>query len=174
MVDSSAKVACPVARRLLKTYASAVRVLRDARAPLLRGMLPKDPGFRASREAVDEATRVLSSARREYWRHLRTHGCRNAELGGRQRETEDRLRKDMLEARELFDSASEKHDYLISLSADSAGTPDGGLAFEQAQRVRVRAYEVYFEALRRYADYAVFGELPADPGGRGSEQSKPN
>jgi len=105
---------------------------------------------------------------------VRTHGCRNTASASNERETEDRLRREMLQARELFDSASEKHDYLISLSADSTGTPDGGLAFEQAQRVRVRAYEVYFEALRRYADYAVFGQLPADPGDQGPQQSKPN
>ena len=159
-------MACPVARRLLKTYASAVRVLREARTPLLAGLLPKDPGFAASREAVDEATRVLAAARRrilaapaDAW----LPQCR----AGRPRSGKPRTgcEKICSQARELFDSASEKHDYLISLSADSAGTPDGGLAFEQAQRVRVRAYEVYFEALRRYADYAVFGELPADPGG---------
>lgn len=167
-------MSCPVARRLLKTYANAVRVLREARAPLLQGMLPKDPGFPASRDAVTEATQVLTSARREYWRHVRAHGCRNTGSRSSERETEDRLRRDMLQARELFDSASEKHDYLISLSADATGTPDGGLAFEQAQRVRVRAYELYFEALRRYADYAVFGQLPADPGDPDTPQPKPN
>jgi hypothetical protein len=137
-------------------------------------MIPKDPGFVTSREAVDEATRVVASARREYLRHLREHGCRTAATGGREQETENHLRSEMLQARELFDSASEKHDYLISISADAAGTPDGGMAFEQAHRVRVQAYEVYFEALRRYADYAVFGELPPKPESTHSQQSKPN
>lgn len=155
-------------------YSSAVRVLREARAPLLAGMLPMDPGFAAAREAVADASLVLTSARRAYWRHLQSHGCHNTARAGREQEIEDRLRTAMLQARELFDGASEKHDYLISLSADFAGTPDGGMAFEQARRVRVRAYEVYFEALRRYADYAVFGELPEDPGTAGSQQSKPN
>ena len=167
-------MACPVARRLLKTYARAVRAFREARAPLLAGLLPKDPAFSAAREAVAEATQVLTSARQAYWRHLRTHGCHNTARADRKQETEDRLRIEMLQARELFDSASEKHDYLMTLSADAVGTPDGGMAFEQARRVRVRAYEVYFEALRRYADYAVFGELPQDPGSADSERPKPN
>jgi hypothetical protein len=167
-------VACPVARRLIKTYSSAVRVLRAARAPLLAGMLPHDPQFAAARDRVAEATEALTLARREYWRHVRTHGCGHRSRTGRKQEIEDRLRKEMLMARELFDGASEKHDYLISLSADSAGTPDGGMAFEQARRVRVRAYEVYFEALRRYADYAVFGDLPEDREAQPPEPSKPN
>ena len=148
--------------------------MRAARAPLLAGMLPNDPQFAAARDAVAEATHVLTAARREYWRHVRTHGCGQRAKAGGQQQIEDRLRKEMLLAREMFDGASEKHDYLISLSADAAGTPDGGMAFEHARRVRARAYEVYFEALRRYADYAVFGELPEDPGARGPVQSKPN
>lgn len=137
-------------------------------------MLPQDPGFLTSRDAVAEATQILTSARREYWRHLRSHGCPGGARRGRKQETEDLLRKEMLQARSLFDSASEKHDYLISLSVDAPGTPDGGMAFEQAHRIRVRAYEIYFEALRRYADYAVFGDLPEDRGSGGSAQSKPN
>ena len=167
-------MACPVARRLIKTYSHAVRVLRGARAPLLAGMLPEDPQFTVARTAEAEAVRALTSARREYWRHVRTHGCAHLPKTGRKQEIEERLRQEMLMARELFDGASEKHDYLVSLAADSAGTPDGGMAFEQARRVRVRAYEVYFEALRRYADYAVFGELPEDQEAREPVQSKPN
>jgi hypothetical protein len=136
-------------------------------------MLPQDPGFPAASEAVAEATQVLTSARRAYWLHLRTHGCPSAPRRSRKQETEDRLRSEMLQARSLFDSASEKHDYLITLSADAAGTPDGGMAFEQARRTRVRAYEVYFEALRRYADYAVFGDLP-EVSDKVAGSSKPN
>ena len=164
-------MACPVAKRLLKTYSHAVRGFRQARTPLLAGLLPNDPGFLDAREAVTAATHAVTSARREYWRHVREHGCPSAARSGRKHEIEDRLRTEMLDARALFDSASEKYDYLISLSADAAGTPDGGMAYEQARRVRVRAYEIYFEALRRYADYAVFGELPEETG---AEQSKPN
>jgi hypothetical protein len=136
-------------------------------------MLPNDPQFAAARDAVAEATHVMTAARREYWRHVRTHGCGQRAKAGSQ-QFEDRLRKEMLLAREVFDGASEKHDYLISLSADAAGTPDGGMAFEHARRVRARAYEVYFEALRRYADYAVFGELLEDSEARGPGHSKPN
>jgi hypothetical protein len=167
-------MACLIAKRLLKAYSRAVRALREANAPLVSGMLPKDPGFSAAHEAVAEATRILTAARREYWRHLRTHGCPSGARASGRQEMENRLRKEMLLAREVFDGASEKHDYLISLAADAAGTPDGGMAFEQARRVRVRAYEVYFEALRRYADYTVFGDLPEDSGNPASASSKPN
>ena len=61
-------------------------------------------------------------------------------------------------ARGIFDDAVEKHDYLIGLSADIGDAPDGGMACAQAKYVRVRAYTLYLEALRRYADYAMLGE----------------
>jgi len=68
----------------------------------------------------------------------------------------------MLEARELFDSAFEKHDYLLRLSADCDGAPDGGIAIELARRACIQAHEVYLEAMRRYSDQSVFGGLPED------------
>jgi len=37
------------------------------------------------------------------------------------------------------------------------------MAFEQARRIRLRAYDVYTEALRRYTDFTTFGELPLEP-----------
>jgi hypothetical protein len=166
-------MACTVARNLLKLYARAVSASSHARAPLLAGMLPDAPGFPAARAGTVAAGLALSSARREYWRHRYEHCCPNAVRPNLDQEMRDSYRKTMLDARALFDSASEKHDYLLRLSAEFA-TPDGDIAIDQALRACVQSHEVYLETMRLYADQAVFGELPKDSQTEGSNGAKPN
>ena len=167
-------VACPIARRLLKGYHRATIAAREAAEPLLAGMRSSDPAFTAASELISAANQTVLSARREYWEHVQEHGCRIAGTTNSKSEIEERLRRDMLEARTLFDRAVGQHDYLVAISKDLSQSPDGGFAHEQATQARVRAYTLYQEALRRYADYAMLGELPEDREAGPSEQSKPN
>jgi hypothetical protein len=168
-------VTCPVAKRLLQSYQTASSAFREAANQVLTGLPLTDPAFPAARETMTASNQALVSARRQYWEHVREHGCRNGDgTASHNHEIGERLREDMLQARELFDGAVEKHDYLTRLREDITEEPDGGLAFAQAQHVRIRAYTLYMETLRRYADYALFGDLEVEPRHGGAEKSKPN
>ncbi|HUI79483.1 MAG TPA: hypothetical protein VLY24_16275 [Bryobacteraceae bacterium] len=168
------EMACPVARRLLKAYHRASLAFREAADLLLTGMLPQDPRFEVARDVMSTANEAVSSAQHAYWQHVREHKCRTGFQQADQRDINERLRRDMLGAREVFDSAVEKHDYLMCLRADLGFTPDGGMALDQARSVRVRAYIVYLEALRRYADYAMLGEPVEEEISQAATPSKPN
>ena len=165
---------CPVARRLLKTYSRTVRDYRAAQVPLQAGIVPGSREFQAAYQAAEAARQALWSARREFWRHKQAHGCQRATAGTNQEGMEERLHAEMLQARDVYDRACEKHRHLLQLAADAIDTPDGGMAFEQARRMRLRAYDVYSEALRRYTDFTTFGELPLETEAAPSGKVYPN
>ena len=166
-------VLCPVARRLLRSYHRASLAFREATDVLLTGMRPNDPRFPAAQSVMATANEAVSCAQREYWKHVREHGCGTRVPTGKQREIIERLRRDMLRTREVFDNAVEKCEYLVTLAHDVAETPDGGAALTQASNLRIRAYTLYLEALRRYADFSMLGEFPEEERAIPA-QSKPN
>src|ERR1700689_1535545 len=111
-------MACPVANRLLKRYSGAVSALLEAQAPLLTGILAPEQEFRQAFNAAIEAHSIVDAARREFWEHIQTHGCRQTARRGYPRAAKERLQEEMLKVRAVFDSAFEKYDYLMRLSAD--------------------------------------------------------
>jgi len=163
---------CPVANRLLKRYSKAVIALREAQLPLLLGLVAPGPDYARVRKAVIQA----DAARRDLWQHIQKHGCSYLERSDYSRATKIRLRTQMQKARRVFDSASEKYDYLVLLAERCPETPasEAGISLEEAQRIPMRAFEVYSDALRRYADYVVFGRLPDVPHTHVLEPVKPN
>jgi hypothetical protein len=165
---------CLVASRLLRRYARAIGVLREAQQPLLQGLLAPGPDYRKGREKVIQTNAAVDAARRDFWLHIQKHECSDAGRTDYSKATKERLREQMRQARELFDNASEKYDHLAQLIVECAGTPDRGMRLDQAQIVPMRAFEVYSEALRRYADYVVFGTLPEVPATEVAAKSKPN
>jgi len=165
---------CPIARELLKKYHQASLASREACDVARSGMRPSDPGFSAARDLQSIANQALLAAQQAYWQHVRSHGCRTSAKPQAQQEMETRLRKDMLQAREVFDQAVEKYDHLKSLAQDIGHSPDGGIVFAQAKEVQFRAYTVYLQALRRYADYVLLGDLTEDPQAHPAKNSKPN
>ena len=166
-------VPCPVARRLLRSYHQASLAFKEATDELLTGMLPNDSRFPAAQSVMATANEAVSRAQREYWKHVRDHGCRSSAPSGKEPDIIERLRHDMLQTREIFDKAVERYDYLVTLGDGLGETPDGRVTFEQAHYLRIRAYTLYLDALRRYADYSMLGELPEEPQAEPA-RSKPN
>jgi len=167
-------LSCPVANRLFKRYSRAVGALRETQLPLLWGLVEPGPDYSRGREAVLQANAVVDAARREFWRHIQKHGCGYIGRKDYKKATKERLRAEMRRARKVFDSASEKYDHLVQLSIDYPAPADAGITLDQAQLVPMRAYEVYSDALRRYADYVVFGTLPESLSPEVSQRAKPN
>lgn len=161
---------CVVASRLLRRYARAISVLRESQQPLLA----PGPDYREGREKVILANAAVEAARKDFWLHIQKHECSDAGRTDHNKATKERLREQMRQARKLFDSASEKYDHLVQLILECAGTPNREMRLDQAQVVPMRAFEVYSEALRWYADYVVFGAMPEVPATEVAAKSKPN
>lgn len=169
-------MSCPVASRFLKRYSRAVTALREAQFPLLWGLLSPGAEYHKRREAVIKANAAVDAARKDLWQHVQGHGCSYIARTDYSKATKARLRTEMRTARRFFDTASEKYDRLVRLSEKHADlTPSyAGITIEEAQLVPMRAYEVYTDALRRYADYRVFGRLPEAQSVNVPERPKPN
>src|ERR1700757_5453448 len=115
---------CPVARRLLKSYHHASLAFREAADVVMSGIPPMDSRFEAARSVMSSASEALHVAQREYWNHVRDHRCRKQFSGAEQRQTDEQLRRDMLQARQIFDKAVEQHDCLMTLREDLSVTSD--------------------------------------------------
>jgi hypothetical protein len=159
---------------LFKSYRKATLVAGEAAAELLGGMSPGDPRFPVAREVLASANQGVRSTLLAYGNHVTEHGCREGGKPNPQAEIEKRLQQDMLKAREVFDTAIRKCAHLTSLCEHVPDTPIGRHAFAEAHHVRIRAYTVYLEALRRFADFTMSGEVPENQFPEDTEQSKPN
>jgi len=67
---------CEDASRFLGLYTAALSAFHDAQAPLLRGLKAGSSELAGAIEAKEAAQLVLLEARRRYWEHVRSHGCR--------------------------------------------------------------------------------------------------
>lgn len=154
-------MSCAEGTRLLDSYAEALGVFHRAQEPLLTGMNPSDPEYGAVRIAREQAFADLARARGLYWKHVQMHGCRVPGTG-RNRDTENRLRLQVIEARAVFDQASETFQSLVHMGIDARETADGALALSQARRIHGEACENYVRALRRFSQYVLEGKGPEE------------
>jgi len=162
---------CPVARRLLKEYHRATLAAREAAEVLFTGISSQDSRRSVATDVMTSANRAAIEAQQAYWDHVRQHRCHNAQAKRAEGPVLESLRLDICRARDVFDRAMEQCQYLSDISADAKDSPDGGLAFARAHKVRAQAFGVYYESLRRYLNATMNVEFPlVNP----VQESKPN
>lgn len=145
---------CEEAGRLLGFYTAALSEFHDVQAPLLRGLNPNSPEFAGTMQAKDASQAVLLQARRLYWDHVRSHGCRERPAGPEEkpaRHTEDNydsLWRQVQDTKRGLDQAHDAvHEAREELRAEGLPTADGHYAYRQAIRAQDRALQLYHAAL---------------------------
>ena len=145
---------CEEASRLLARYSAALLDFHQVQAPLLRGLKPGSPEFAGTIDAKHAVQAVLLQARREYWDHVRSHGCRERpaqpeEASAPFSEGDSyRLWEQVQDTKRELDLA---HDAVCEaqheLRSGVLPAPDGRYAYTQALRAQNLALSQYTAAL---------------------------
>ena len=141
---------CAVAQMLSANYSIAL----DRFCGLPEAWSFQRPGGDAARQQKQDTYIALLTARSEYQAHLHQHGCPQPRTAFAScRRIENRLRREFLEARALFDAAADSLSRLNRLSEEVEMASEVKLVLEQAKDVHRAAHEVYLIALQRFSDF---------------------
>ena len=123
--SNSYKMDCPELKRLWDLYMGSLAAFHESQKPFLDGIRPHDSHYSRMRVAKERATSELIGARKNYWDHVQSHGCRQSvKAAGNQRQTLDRLRSELESASGAFQRALEKFHPLIQIMEDVGPTAD--------------------------------------------------
>lgn len=67
---------CGEETRLLDIYIAALAAYHEAQKPIIAGLRPDDPDFQTAMKTKEAAQVRLLQARRNYWKHIELHRCR--------------------------------------------------------------------------------------------------
>jgi len=145
---------CEEASRLLGFYTAALSEFHDVQAPLLRGLNPNSPEFAGTMQAKDAAHAVLLQARRLYWDHVRSHGCRERPAEPEEKPAPltdgklDSLWGQVTGAKYNLDLAFQAvHEARRELNEGALPMADGHYAYRQALRAQDLALREYQGAM---------------------------
>ncbi len=164
VLAAPAPLRCPVARVLSASYSAALNGFYDLPGIMRQEFEAGDSEDDATRKQKEAAFSVLLAARAAYKDHLAEHGCQPPPMAiAAYEQIRNRLKKELLEARAVFDSASDKLDRLKLLSSRLDMGPEGSSLLERAKRVHHAAHEVYSLAGRRFNDFLRDEIAPEKP-----------
>ena len=144
---------CEEASQLLGLYTSALSDFHHAQSGALNGPDPSGPEFREAKQAQEMARAALLAARRRYWDHVGSHGCRQETFAPRGEEARSARSVDWLwrrlgDAKIRLDRA---HRSLEDIRQDRLPEPmtsaDGAFTYKQALRVQASAADEYLGIL---------------------------
>jgi len=144
---------CPVERLLSALYSTALNGYYNLPGFQVQ-LQPGSPGYTSDRKQNEAAYIALLAARTEYRSHLYEHSCQQPPATVEAYEPiKNRLRTEMREAREAFDSASEKLQRLQVLLPELEPSSEGRDLLAHTNRVCDAAHQVYMLTLQRFTDF---------------------
>jgi len=145
---------CVMAQLLSTTYSTALNAFYDFPGSMPEELHSGDSGYESARKQKEAAYIALLAARADFRAHLSEHGCHQPPMAAAAyQRIENRLRRELLEARAVFDSAADKLRRLTPLLSELEISPEESPVLEQAKRVHHVAHQVYLMTLQRLSDF---------------------
>lgn len=160
---------CMVAQLLSASYSAALKAFYGFPGIILEEMHSGMPGDEPDLKQNEAAYVALLSARADYWAHIHQHGCQQASMAiDTYEQIKNHLRRDLLEARTVLESASEKLERLALLSSELKVGSEAKSLWQRAKSVHHAAHQVYMLTLQRFTDFIRDEITPEERGGKPS------
>jgi CheY-like chemotaxis protein len=147
-------IKCSVAQLLSANYSAALKAFYGFPSAMQGEELSEKADYGGALKQKEAAYVALLIARAEYSAHIYQHGCQQPRMAtATYQEIKSRLRREMMDARAVFEDASDKLERLTSLLPKLEPDSEAPQLLQHTKHVHHAAHQVYMMALQRFSDF---------------------